>query len=177
MLNNGTFTEITTNYTVDYWRCSVYLFFNSWMLSDLLEKSRCIRQAKTERAFHIFYYMIAGAKDKLHGKKSHFKPRNIHNGVRFFCRIFRSWFIHFCVLYLQRSFFWSPLVVIGSSVQDMSRFLANKMTRCMRRPWRLWRSWASLTKRELVSVITLAFFKHLSGIKLNPCVIQTWDYF
>uniref|UniRef100_A0A673H9J3 Myosin-11-like n=1 Tax=Sinocyclocheilus rhinocerous TaxID=307959 RepID=A0A673H9J3_9TELE len=31
----------------------------------LLEKSRCIRQAKTERAFHIFYYMVAGAQDKL----------------------------------------------------------------------------------------------------------------
>ncbi|XP_051987354.1 myosin-11-like isoform X2 [Xyrauchen texanus] len=32
----------------------------------LLEKSRCIRQAKIERSFHIFYYMVAGAKDKMH---------------------------------------------------------------------------------------------------------------
>ncbi|KAI3353042.1 hypothetical protein L3Q82_019615, partial [Scortum barcoo] len=49
----------------------------------LLEKSRAIRQAKEERSFHIFYYMLSGAGDKLRSElclEDYNKYRFLSNG-------------------------------------------------------------------------------------------------
>ncbi|TRY55590.1 hypothetical protein DNTS_021481 [Danionella cerebrum] len=49
----------------------------------LLEKSRAIRQAKDERAFHIFYYLLSGAGDKLRSElclEDYNKYRFLSNG-------------------------------------------------------------------------------------------------
>ncbi|XP_053181420.1 myosin-9-like [Scomber japonicus] len=49
----------------------------------LLEKSRAIRQAKEERAFHVFYYMLSGAGDKLRSElclEDYSKYRFLSNG-------------------------------------------------------------------------------------------------
>ena len=42
------------------------------MSPDLLEKSRAIRQAKEERTFHVFYYMLTGAGEKLRCETFHY---------------------------------------------------------------------------------------------------------
>lgn len=137
----------------------MFVFFNSRTPSDLLEKSRCIRQAKIERAFHIFYYMISGAKDKLRGKmknekwfsNSNFAPKAQH---MFFTRnhedklLTISW-----VMFFQRSSFWSPTVITASWARATSRSPASKTMSCMKRPWRPWRSWASAMRRESVWVV------------------------
>ncbi|XP_067237257.1 myosin-9-like isoform X3 [Chanodichthys erythropterus] len=49
----------------------------------LLEKSRAIRQAKEERTFHMFYYMLSGAGDKLRSElclEGYSKYRFLSNG-------------------------------------------------------------------------------------------------
>ncbi|XP_017283208.1 myosin-9 isoform X1 [Kryptolebias marmoratus] len=49
----------------------------------LLEKSRAIRQAKEERSFHVFYYMLTGAGDKMRSDlclEDYSKYRFLSNG-------------------------------------------------------------------------------------------------
>jgi len=73
------------------------------------------------------------------------------------------------LFYCQRSFFWNPSVITASWVRAMFRLPVRKTMRCMRRLWRPWISWASLKRRELVSVINLMCLLRMFEF---PVVIQ-----
>lgn len=98
------------------WR-SIFQFFNKFLLSDLLEKSRCIRQAKTERAFHIFYYMIAGAKDKVHGEISWYAFFNSFFVIQSGVGNRGPWRPQACILYL----------FLCSNTPDLKEWVINRL--------------------------------------------------
>lgn len=119
--------------------------------TDLLEKSRCIRQARTERSFHIFYYMVAGAKDKMHGKNSALCPGIIITRLWLKLPSVSDYLI--CYLSLQRSCCWRTSTTTASWWLDMCKSQGSRTMRCTLRQWRPWTSWASQRKSRLVNFI------------------------
>ncbi|NWW31812.1 MYH9 protein, partial [Panurus biarmicus] len=64
----------------------------------LLEKSRAIRQAKEERTFHIFYYLLSGAGEHLKSKYDYVVKRHNYNNRGFRTLVDKDLFLHTVII-------------------------------------------------------------------------------